>query len=211
MQSRLASLAAAAAHVWHWHCHSRNARRRPIHRTSSATSPSSVPRRSSPHDRSFYEGLLSERFAAQGPRRQGARPSRNSSTSELAANRDCDRASASTPSANFSLVEHRKGLAVTSYLLIEGDTARANRTRAKPGIREVYEVAGRQVAPGVDRGRRAADDADRCRTRRAADARSVRAHEFLRRFANHRRRRTSPSRTRAACGARARSASAGIR
>jgi hypothetical protein len=76
-------------------------------------------------DRSFYEDLLSEHFAGKekfieselGVRRKGFYAVRN-----------------------FSLVEHRKGLAITNYLLVEGDIGEGNSNERETWQREVFEV-----------------------------------------------------------------------
>ncbi|HEV7608213.1 MAG TPA: hypothetical protein VGO61_12795 [Steroidobacteraceae bacterium] len=81
-------------------------------------------------DRSFYEGLLSEHFVTKD--REGkALPKRAFIAKELAADHAATRYYAVR---NFRLVEHRKGLAVANYLLVEGDT--------ESWRREVYEVEG---------------------------------------------------------------------
>src|SRR5215510_3469088 len=70
-------------------------------------------------DRGFYESLLSEKFS--GKDHDGkALPRREFIDSELAGSRDAAHKGYYAV-RNFSLVEHRKGLTITSYLLIEGD------------------------------------------------------------------------------------------
>jgi hypothetical protein len=41
---------------------------------------------------------------------------------------------------NFSLVEHRKGVAITSYLLVEGDIEEGGPNTRETWQREVFEV-----------------------------------------------------------------------
>jgi hypothetical protein len=81
-------------------------------------------------NRSFYEGLLSEGFSGKDGAGK-ALPRQAFIDSELAVKHD-DARKGFYAVRNFSLVEHRKGLAITSYLLIEG----AHETWQ----REVFEV-----------------------------------------------------------------------
>ncbi|HEV7716104.1 MAG TPA: hypothetical protein VGO53_10940 [Steroidobacteraceae bacterium] len=81
-------------------------------------------------DRSFYEGLLSEHFVTTD-RAGKALPKRAFIDRELASDHAATRYYAVR---NFRLVEHRKGLAVANYLLVEGET--------ESWRREVYEVEG---------------------------------------------------------------------
>ena len=80
-------------------------------------------------DRSFYESLLSEHFADKEHFIAG----------ELAMNHDSARKGFYAV-RNFSLVEHRKGLAVTSYLLVEGDIGEGKSNARETWQREVFEV-----------------------------------------------------------------------
>src|SRR6185295_3015390 len=64
-------------------------------------------------NRSFYESLLSEHFAGKDHNGKTL-PRREFIESELAVNRDASRKGFYTV-RDFSLVEHRKGLAITSY------------------------------------------------------------------------------------------------
>ena len=81
-------------------------------------------------NRSFYEGLLSEHFVATDQLGK-PQPRLEFIENELAADRAAphDRYYAVR---NFRLIEHRKGLAVANYLLIEG--------QAESWRREVYHV-----------------------------------------------------------------------
>ena len=89
-------------------------------------------------DRSFYEGLLSEHFS--GKDHDGkALPRQEFIESELAVKHDATRKGFYTV-RNFSLVEHRKGLAITSYLLVEGDIGEGNSNARETWQREVFEV-----------------------------------------------------------------------
>ena len=89
-------------------------------------------------DRGFYERLLSEDFS--GKDRAGkALPRQAFIDSELANKHDGARSGFYTV-RNFSLVEHRKGLAITSYLLIEGDIGEGNSNARETWQRETFEV-----------------------------------------------------------------------
>jgi hypothetical protein len=95
-------------------------------------------------NRSFYEGLLSEHFVATDQLGK-LQPRQEFIDTELAADRSAnhDRYYAVR---NFRLVEHRKGLAVANYLLIEGQSVTWRR--------EVYDVEDGKwrlaaVEPGV--------------------------------------------------------------
>jgi len=81
-------------------------------------------------NRPFYEGLLSDRFVATALKGK-PQAKQEFIDSELGADRAAphDRYYAVR---NFRLVEHRKGLAVANYLLVEGET--------ESWRREVYEV-----------------------------------------------------------------------
>ncbi|HEY6126162.1 MAG TPA: hypothetical protein VIV63_16030 [Steroidobacteraceae bacterium] len=80
-------------------------------------------------DRSFYESLLSDHFADK----------ENFIAGELAMHHDASRKGFYAV-RNFSLVEHRKGLAVTSYLLVEGDIGEGKSNARETWQREVFEV-----------------------------------------------------------------------
>jgi hypothetical protein len=89
-------------------------------------------------DRSFYESLLSEHFA--GKDHDGKEmPRQEFIESELAVKHDSTRKGFYAV-RNFSLVEHRKGLAITSYLLIEGDIGEGNSNARETWQREIFEV-----------------------------------------------------------------------
>jgi hypothetical protein len=95
-------------------------------------------------NRSFFESLLSEHFVATDQLGK-LKPRQEFIDSELAADRSAnhDRYYAVR---NFRLVEHRKGLAVANYLLVEGQTMSWRR--------EVYDVENGKwrlaaVEPGV--------------------------------------------------------------
>jgi hypothetical protein len=89
-------------------------------------------------DRSFYESLLSEHFA--GKDRAGkSLPRHEFIESELAMKHDSTRKGFYSV-RNFSLVEHRKGLAITSYLLVEGDIGEDKSNARETWQREVFEV-----------------------------------------------------------------------
>jgi len=70
-------------------------------------------------DRTFYESLLSDHFAGKDHNGK-ALPRQEFIEGELALKRDSTHKGFYSV-RNFSLVEHRKGLAITSYLLVEGD------------------------------------------------------------------------------------------
>lgn len=80
-------------------------------------------------DRSFYESLLSEHFAGKEKFIEG----------ELTTKHDPARKGFYAV-RNFSLVEHRKGLAITSYLLVEGDIGEGKSNARETWQRETFEV-----------------------------------------------------------------------
>ena len=89
-------------------------------------------------DRSFYESLLDEHFA--GKDHDGKTlPRQQFIESELAGKRD-PRRKGFYAVRNFSLVEHRKGVAITSYLLVEGDIGDGSSNARETWQREVFEV-----------------------------------------------------------------------
>jgi len=88
-------------------------------------------------DRGFYESLLSEKFAGKDHGGK-ALPRREFIDTELAGNHDAAHKGYYAV-RNFSLVEHRKGLAITRYLLIEGDIE-GNSNARETWQREVFEV-----------------------------------------------------------------------
>jgi hypothetical protein len=81
-------------------------------------------------DRSFYESLLSDHFAGKDHNGK-ALPRQEFIESELAVKHDSAHKGIYAV-RNFSLVEHRKGLVISSYLLVEGDI--------QTWQREVFEV-----------------------------------------------------------------------
>jgi hypothetical protein len=89
-------------------------------------------------DRAFFESLLSETFAA-----------RSADGKSLPKREFIDQLLAGHPAASrrgfyavrdFRLDEHRKGVAVASYRLVEGDLADDARPVTETWQREVYEV-----------------------------------------------------------------------
>jgi hypothetical protein len=88
-------------------------------------------------DRSFYESLLSEHFAGKDHGKTVAR--QEFIESELAVNRESTRKGFYSV-RDFSLVEHRQGLAITNYLLIEGDIGEGKSNARETWQREVFEV-----------------------------------------------------------------------
>ena len=88
-------------------------------------------------DRSFYESLLSEKFAGRDHAGKSL-PRREFIDGELAGNHDPAHKGYYAV-RNFSLVEHRKGLTITNYLLIEGDIE-GNSNARETWQREVFEV-----------------------------------------------------------------------
>ena len=89
-------------------------------------------------DRAFYESLLSEHFS--GTDHAGkALPRQAFIDTELAVKHGPAHRGFYAV-RNFSLVEHRKGLAITSYLLIEGDIGEGNSNARETWQREVFEV-----------------------------------------------------------------------
>jgi hypothetical protein len=87
-------------------------------------------------DRSFYESLLSEAFF--GKDRAGKALQRQAFIDRELAQKPAHKGFYAV--RNFSLVEHRKGLAVTSYLLIEGDIGEGKSNARETWQRETFEV-----------------------------------------------------------------------
>jgi len=88
-------------------------------------------------DRRFYESLLSEQFSGKDHAGKSM-PREAFIDGALAAKHDAAHKGYYAV-RNFSLVEHRPGLAVTRYLLIEGDTDNDS-TAHETWQREVFEV-----------------------------------------------------------------------
>jgi len=88
-------------------------------------------------DRSFYESLLSAHFSGKGHDGK-ALPRQEFIESELAVRRDSRKGFYAV--RDFSLVEHRKGLAITSYLLVEGDIGQGQSNARETWQREIFEV-----------------------------------------------------------------------
>lgn len=88
-------------------------------------------------DRGFYESLLSEQFSGKDLAGK-SRPRREFIDGELTGNHDAAHKGYYAV-RNFSLVEHRKGRTITSYLLIEGDIE-GNANARETWQREVFEV-----------------------------------------------------------------------
>jgi len=88
-------------------------------------------------DRSFYESLLSEKFSGRDHAGKSL-PRQDFIDGELASHHDPAHKGYYAV-RNFSLVEHRKGLTITSYLLIEGDIE-GNADARGTWQREVFEV-----------------------------------------------------------------------
>ena len=89
-------------------------------------------------DRSFYDSLLSDHFSGKDHNGK-ALPRQEFIDGELTVKRDSTRKGFYAV-RNFSLVEHRKGLAITSYLLVEGDIGEGNSNARETWQREVFEV-----------------------------------------------------------------------
>jgi hypothetical protein len=89
-------------------------------------------------DRTFYESLLSDHFSGKDHNGK-ALPRQEFIESELSVKREASRKGFYTV-RNFSLVEHHKGLAITSYLLVEGDIGEGNSNAHETWQREVFEV-----------------------------------------------------------------------
>jgi hypothetical protein len=87
-------------------------------------------------DRRFYESLLSEKFS--GKDRSGKPLPRAAFIDGELAKEPAHKGFYAV--RNFSLVEHRKGLAVTTYLLIEGDIGEGNSNARETWQRETFEV-----------------------------------------------------------------------
>jgi uncharacterized protein DUF4440 len=89
-------------------------------------------------DRGFYESLLSEHFAGKDHNGKML-PRQEFIDGELATRHDSTRKGFYSV-RDFSLVEHRKGLAVTHYLLIEGDIGEGKSNARETWQRETFEV-----------------------------------------------------------------------
>jgi hypothetical protein len=89
-------------------------------------------------DRAFFEDLLSANFAGKDPGGKTL-PKEQFIDSELAAKHVASRQGFYSI-RNFSLVEHRKGLAITSYLLVEGDIGEGKTNARQVWQREIFEV-----------------------------------------------------------------------
>jgi hypothetical protein len=89
-------------------------------------------------DRAFYESLLSTTFTGKG--RDGKPvPKGEFIASELAA-KPAEARDGFYAVRNFSLVEHRKGLAITTYLLVEGAIGEDTTNARETWQRETFEV-----------------------------------------------------------------------
>jgi hypothetical protein len=91
-------------------------------------------------NRSFYDELLSEGFLGKNSRGKQL-PKQDFIESELAANRS-EPHKGFYAVRDFSLVEHRKGFAMTTYRLVEGSTANGAARAIESWQREIYEVEG---------------------------------------------------------------------
>jgi hypothetical protein len=89
-------------------------------------------------DRGFYESLLSEHFAGKDHDGKPL-PRQEFIDGELATKREPDRKGFFAV-RDFSLVEHRKGLAITSYLLVEGDIGEGRSNARETWQLETFEV-----------------------------------------------------------------------
>ena len=93
-------------------------------------------------DRAVYESQLSDTFASRDA--DGRTVSRAAFIeAELKADRDSPRAHVFSIS-NYTLVEHRKGHTVATYLLRESATEGSPEPVRETQFTEVYEVVGRQ-------------------------------------------------------------------
>jgi len=88
-------------------------------------------------DRAFFEGLLSEQFAAKD--RGGKTVPKREFIDHLLASHAAASRTGFYSVRDFRLDEHQKGLAVASYRLVEGDTGN-NAHVTETWQREVYEV-----------------------------------------------------------------------
>ena len=89
-------------------------------------------------DRAFFEGLLSEGFSAKDPDGKTL-PKREFIDRQLAGHPATSRKGFYSV-RDFRLDEHRKGMAVASYRLVEGDTGNDATRVTETWQREVYEV-----------------------------------------------------------------------
>ena len=89
-------------------------------------------------DRAFFEGLLSEGFAAKGKDGKTL-PKRDFIDRQLADNSAASHGGFYSV-RDFRLDEHRQGMAVASYRLVEGDTGNSASRVTETWQREVYEV-----------------------------------------------------------------------
>jgi len=89
-------------------------------------------------NRGFYEDLLSKDFAGKDKAGK-ASPKQDFIDRELAENRGASHKGFYAV-RDFRLVEHRKGLAITSYLLVEGDIGEGKSNARETWQRETFEV-----------------------------------------------------------------------
>lgn len=89
-------------------------------------------------DRAFYEDLLSVNFAGKDLDGK-SRPKREFIDRELAVTRGPSHKGFYAV-RDFNLVEHRQGLAITSYLLIEGEIGEGKSNARETWQRETFEV-----------------------------------------------------------------------
>ena len=88
-------------------------------------------------DRDFYERLLSEKFQQ---RIDGQVVAKQAFIDVELASRELPSRKRFFAVRNFSLIEHRKGFVVASYLLTEGTTGGGETQATEHWFRDVYEV-----------------------------------------------------------------------
>ena len=91
-------------------------------------------------NRSFYDELLSDGFLGKNSRGKQL-PKNDFIDSELAATHT-EPHKGFYAVRDFSLVEHRKGFAMTTYRLVEGSTGNGAARAIESWQREIYEVEG---------------------------------------------------------------------
>jgi len=89
-------------------------------------------------DRAFFDGLLSEAFAAKDA--DGKPLSKQDFIAAELAGHGASTRRPFFAISNFTLLEHRQGYTVASYLLREGTTGTGETRLVETQVREVYEV-----------------------------------------------------------------------
>jgi len=91
-------------------------------------------------DRAFFDGLLSDAFAAKGV--DGRPLSKQDFIAAELAGRGASMRRPFFAISNYTLIEHRQGYTVASYVLREGTTGDGETHLIETRVHEVYEVQG---------------------------------------------------------------------